>query len=250
MPLSSHHFKTLIISCCLLMGGISHAGPSDSSKDEQLLQQLIDSKDRPERHTQRDQYRHPSETLDFMDLKGGSTVVEIFPGGQGGWYRRIIEPFITQTNGRYFPVSERSDWPATPAKGVPYGEADLVLVFRAHGFLIYDEPAQKHVNDLFKMLKPGGFFGIVDHAEREGIEQDPVSKNGYVQESYFKALALKAGFKLIKTSDINRNEKDTKQHPHGVYSLPPTLKGLLGKDKYRAIGESDRFTHLYQKPLK
>jgi predicted methyltransferase len=219
-----------------------------SLETQEKIKILIANPDRPERHTNRDKYRHPLKTLTFMGIEPGSKVAEIFPGGQGGWYRRIIEPFIKESGGAYYPVSERSDWPAESVENLPYGELDMVFVFRAHGFLIYDEPAQDHVDDIFKMLKPGGYMGIVDHAEREGIEQDPVSKNGYVQESFFKAMAEKAGFKLIKTSDVNRNPKDTKQHPRGVYSLPPTLAGWVGNDKYRAIGESDRFTHIYQKP--
>ena len=217
---------------------------------QEKLKVLISNEERPKRHTSRDQYRHPLETLTFFGIKPGSTIVEIFPGGQGGWYRRIIEPFTKESGGQYYPVYERSKWPKKPVLELPYGKVDQVFVFRAHGFLIYDEPAQDHVNDLFKMLKPGGLLGIVDHAEREEVEQDPVSENGYVKESLFRAMAEKSGFKLIATSDINRNPKDDKQHPRGVYSLPPTLSGFGNSDKYRAIGESDRFTHLYQKPIR
>lgn len=244
--------KTVAVLSAVTFGGMASVNAADhemASEDTQSkLKILIANPERPEHHTERDKYRHPLETLTFLGLKPGLKVAEVFPGGQGGWYRRIIEPFIKNSGGEYYPVSERGNWPAEPIEGLPYGTLDMVFVFRAHGFLIYDEPAQDHVDELFKMLKPGGYFGIVDHAEREEVEQDPVSKNGYVKESYFKAMAEKAGFKLIATSDVNRNPKDTKQHPHGVYSLPPTLAGWIGNDKFREIGESDRFTHLYQKP--
>jgi predicted methyltransferase len=246
--------KTIVVASSIMTGAVFSASAfavdhsAATIETQAKLKVLIANPDRPERHTSRDKYRHPLETLTFMGIKPGLKVAEIFPGGQGGWYRRIIEPFIKESGGEYYPVSESSDWPAEAVKDLPYGELDMVFVFRAHGFLIYDEPAQDHVNELFKMLKPGGYFGIVDHAEREEVEQDPVSKNGYVKESFFQAMAEKAGFKLIKTSDVNRNPKDTKQHPNGVYSLPPTLAGWVGNDKFRAIGESDRFTHIYQKP--
>ena len=244
------NFGLSLVAASLLVGGaIAQEHQPASAETVEKLKVLIANEDRPERHTDRDKYRHPLETLTFMGIEPSMSVAEIHPGGQGGWYRRIIEPLINDGGGRYFPVSGRSDWPASAAEDVPYGELDMVFVFRAHGFLIYDEPGQKHVDDIFKMLKPGGYMGIVDHAEREEVEQDPVAKNGYVKESFFKAMAEKAGFELVKTSDINRNPKDTKQHPNGVYSLPPTLAGWIGNDKFREIGESDRFTNIYRKPL-
>ncbi len=214
---------------------------------QEQLRQLIANADRSESHKARDQYRHPFETLTFMGIDPGETVVEIFPGGQGGWYRAIIEPLIAAGGGRYFPVRGRSGWPRSEAKAVPYGEVDIVLVFRAHGFLIYDAPAEDHVADIFRMIKPGGHMGIVDHAGDEDVEQDPTGRNGYVNESYFRAMAEAAGFELVRTSAVNRNPKDNKHHPRGVYSLPPTLSGP-DKDEHRKIGESDRFTHLYRKP--
>ncbi|PCI63960.1 MAG: hypothetical protein COB37_03135 [Kordiimonadales bacterium] len=236
------------------VGAYSYArGPAEinySARDARSLEQLIASDDRPARHRARDKYRHPAETLAFMGLKSDMKIVEIDPGGPGGWYRRIIEPFIESSEGgSYYPVPLNRSWPDEARDEIIYGTIDMAFVFRVHGFLIYDSPAQDHVDDLFKMLKPGGYFGIVDHAGDEaGGEQDPVSEDGYVKESYFRAMAEKAGFVLVKTSDVNRNPLDTKDHPRGVYSLPPTLSGPNSK-KYKAIGESDRFTHLYMKPV-
>ncbi len=221
--------------------------PEASADTQEKLRQLIASSDRSERHKARDQYRHPFETLTFMGIVPGETVVEIFPGGQGGWYRAIIEPLIVEGDGRYFPVRGRSGWPRSEADAVPYGDVDIVLVFRAHGFLIYGAPAEDHVADIFRMIKPGGYMGIVDHAGDEGVEQDPAAKNGYVNESYFRAMAETAGFELVRTTAVNRNPNDNKHHPRGVYSLPPTLSGP-DKDAHQKIGESDRFTHLYRKP--
>jgi len=64
------------------------------------------------------------------------------------------------------------------------------------------------------------------------------------------ALAEKAGFKLIGESEVNANPKDTADHPNGVWSLPPTLQGGdADRDKFIAIGESDRQTLRFRKPL-
>lgn len=222
-----------------------------SPETEGKIQSLIQSPDRPAAQKARDRYRHPLETLTFCGIEPGMTVVEIWPGGQGAWYRRIIEPLLEDRGGRYVPVEGRSAFPER-VDGVPYGEADMVLVFRAHGFMIYDRPAQEHVNAVYSMLKPGGIFCIVDHAGDESIPQDPAGENGYVNESHFFMLAKRSGFNILAASDHNRNPKDTKDHPHGVWSLPPTLRGSLpltpARRNYREIGESDRFTHKYYRP--
>lgn len=206
---------------------------------------------RPGTHKARDRWRHPAETLAFFGIEPGMTAVEIWPGGQGGFYRRILEPLIGEGGGRYIPVTQGTPFPdAVP--GLPYGAVDMVLVFRAHGFMIYNHPAQDYVDALYAMLRPGGILGIVDHAGDEAVPQDPKGENGYVNESHFRAMAEKAGFRLIAESAINRNPRDTKNHPRGVYSLPPTLAGTLPtteeRQKFLDIGESDRFTLKFIKP--
>lgn len=215
------------------------------------LKKIIASKDRPKEQRARDRYRHPLETLSFCGIEPEMTVVEIWPGGQGAWYRRIVAPLLEDNGGVYVPVESRSRFPET-VEGVPYGAADMVLVFRAHGFMIYKAPAQAHVDAVYSMLKPGGVLCIVDHAGDESVPQDPKGANGYVNESHFRALAENAGFRFLAASDINRNPRDSKDHPHGVWSLPPTLRGSppLSADrrKYLEIGESDRFTLKFEKP--
>jgi predicted methyltransferase len=215
------------------------------------LQTLIASDDRPDNHRARDRYRNPFQTLVFFGIEPDMTVVEIWPGGQGGFYRRLLEPLISGGGGRYIPVDDNSAFPGT-VPGLPYGEVDLVLVFRAHGFMIYQHPAQDYVDAIYTMLRPGGIFGIVDHAGDESVPQDPTGANGYVNESHFLAMAETAGFELIAASDINRNPRDTKDHPQGVYSLPPTLAGTLpftsARQRFLDIGESDRFTLKFVKP--
>ncbi len=222
-----------------------------SPESQAKLSALIASDARPGAQKKRDQYRHPFETLSFCGVEPGMNIVEIWPGGQGAWYRRILEPLVKDGGGSYFPVDNRSAFPDR-IKDLPYGEADMVFVFRAHGFMIYDQPAQTHVDAVYEMLKPGGVLCIVDHAGDEAIAQDPKGENGYVNESHFIMLAGKAGFKILATSDINRNPKDDKNHPRGVWSLPPSLSGSLPltpqRKAFMDIGESDRFTHKYYKP--
>jgi predicted methyltransferase len=208
------------------------------------LQTLIDSPNRSEDARARNQYRNPLETLDFFDVRPELTVVEIWPGGQGGWYRSILEPYISG-RGTYLPVRSTSEFP-NPVSNVPAGTADRVLVFRAHGFIIYDPPIQSNYDAIYAMLKPGGIFGIVDHRGDESVPQDPTGEDGYINQSYVIELAENAGFELLDQAEINANPLDTKDHRDGVYSLPPTLRGTTLNRRARArfleIGESDRMT--------
>ena len=147
--------------------------------------------------------------------------------------------------GNYIPVMPDSDEPPFVGQ-VPDNSADRVLVFRAHGFMIYGLPAQDYYRSIYAMLKPGGIFGIVDHRGDESIPQDPNGTNGYVNQSHVIMLARNAGFELLDKAEINANPKDTKDYPNGLYSLPPTLKGSFVNRRLRAemleIGESDRMT--------
>lgn len=222
-----------------------------SPETRATLEALIASDDRPDGQRARDRYRHPLETLTFFGVEPDMTVAEIWPGGQGGFYRRILEPFITQGGGRYIPVEGGSRFPdAVP--GLPYGEVDLVLVFRAHGFTIYDRPAQSYIDAIFEMLRPGGVLGIVDHKGAEEDSREEAIEKGYVREEHLREMAAKAGFRFLAESDVNRNPKDTTDHPRGVYSLPPTLAGSLpftdARERFLEIGESDRFTLKFVKP--
>ena len=95
----------------------------------------------------------------------------------------------------------------------------------------------------------GGVLGVVDHRGRTDLTQEAQMNNGYVRQDYAIALIEKAGFRLVGASEVNANAKDTKDHPEGVWTLPPTYR-LKDKDraKYQAIGESDRFTLKFVKP--
>lgn len=246
----STFLSLLVLSVFANTSAVADIKATLSETETQALQNLIDSDKRSERLRARNKYRNPLKTLDFFGVKADHTVVEIWPGGQGGWYRSILEPYL-QDNGNYIPVRSKSAFPK-PLSEVADGTADRVLVFRAHGFMIYQKPVQQYYDALFNMLKPGGVFGIVDHRGDESIPQDPDGENGYVNQSHVIMLAEKAGFKLIDSAEINANPKDTKDYPKGLYSLPPSLKGTASNKALReqvlSIGESDRMTLKFVKP--
>ncbi len=219
----------------------------------------------------RDPFRHPLETLAFFGVRADSTVVEILPGSSG-YYMEILAPYLA-ANGRYIAASRAPDAPAqyladhrkllarlqaepalygkvlvTPFSADRHeiaspGSADLVLTFRnLHNWLERGE-AEAALRAFHRALKPGGVLGVVDHRGREQLSQEAQMKSGYVRQDFAIALIEKAGFRLVASSEVNANPKDTKDHPEGVWTLPPTYR-LKDKDraKYAAIGESDRFT--------
>jgi len=267
-----------------LLSACSSSGKSEGSKSSTtaiLLPQSIDdavnSNYRSTDNKARDQYRHPSETLEFFGLQPNMTVVEIWPSA--GWYTEILAPYLA-TKGHYIAAVSRSTssenqglnkkyahWmkenpsiaatikttdfnPPSQVDIAPPGSADMVLTFRNLHNWMGKHGEKAAFKAFFKALKPGGVLGFEEH-RASPISEDTSGKSGYVSEAYVIDLAKKAGFKLADKSDINANPKDTKNYPEGVWTLPPTLKlGDKDRDKYLAIGESDRMTLRFVKPRK
>ena len=109
----------------------------------------------------------------------------------------------------------------------------------------------------FKALKPGGILGVVEHAADPGVPADPAASSGYTHVSQVMAMAKAAGFEYVSSGDMNANPADTKDHPFGVWTLPPSKRSAgrgaepaadFDRAKYDAIGESDRMTLKFRKP--
>lgn len=236
---------------------------------------------RAEGHASRNDQRNPVETLKFFGITPSMTVVEISPGGSG-WYTEILAPFLRGSGtlylGSFDPASEsnysqrnykklseklaaRPDVydqikvnvfaPGGKMEAAPEGVADMVLTFRnTHGWA-RDGHAQAAFENMFSYLKPGGILGVVQHRGNEGEEYD--GSTGYLTESAVIEMAEKAGFVLLDKSEINANPRDTKNHPSGVWSLPPVLRVPDdSKDMepvLKAIGESDRMTLKFMRPV-
>lgn len=83
-------------------------------KHQAQLQKVLDSQS--EETKARYPYRNPAETLTFLGIEPGMTVVEVLPGG--GWYTQILAPYLGSTGtliGLDYPAPMLShfDW-ATP----------------------------------------------------------------------------------------------------------------------------------------
>jgi len=119
----------------------------------------------------------------------------------------------------------------------------VVISFRnLHNWMDQNE-LEPSLKAFYLALKPGGVLGIVDHRGRTDQTQAQQTASGYVRQDVAIALIEQAGFKLDATSEVNANPKDTKDYAQGVWTLPPSYRMKdVDREKYRAIGESDRFT--------
>jgi predicted methyltransferase len=227
------------------------------------LAAIIDGPQRSNANKARDRYRHPLEVLTFFGVKADSNVVEIVPGKAGYW-AEILAPYLKDRG--HYTASGDPERDIAPLKArmaaspelygktiiteftggdqeiAPPGTADFVLTFRNIHNWMRAGTADAAFWAFYKALKPGGILGVEEHRGRPDQPQDPQATSGYVRQDYAIALAEKAGFKLLGSSEVNANPKDTKDYPEGVWTLPPTYR-LKDQDrkKYSAIGESDRF---------
>jgi predicted methyltransferase len=141
------------------------------------------------------------------------------------------------------------------AAGVPDGSADVVLTFRnVHNWRMgYQRQGRDYSAEAFaqmyRMLRPGGTLGVVDHRLPENASEERERSSGYIKVSTVRRLAQAAGFHFVAASEINANPRDTADWPDGVWTLPPTLRlGERDRERYLAIGESDRMTLRFVKP--
>jgi predicted methyltransferase len=282
MNLTKAAALTIVAFTTLASAGIATA----DSKDVQAIESAVSGSWRSADAKERDAQRHPVDALEFWGLKRGMTILEVQPGG--GWWTEILAPYARANKGEFYATAAdlsdpglsegarkgRADFAAkyTDAKTygtvnlvnwgakaapLPANKFDFVLLARGmHGW-VRQGTADTNLANIFQATRPGGVLAIEQHRAKAG--QDSVVFNGYLDQDYVISLVEKAGFKLDAKSEINANPKDTKDHPFGVWTLPPVRQSAeSGKPadpafdhtKYDAIGESDRMTLRFVKEKK
>ena len=278
-------FTTLLMSMAVSLLSMPvyaehHEGNGEAGSVQSALQALADGEQRSAEHKARNAYRHPAETLTWFGITEDMTVVEIWPGS-AGWYMEILAPFL-KDKGKYYAAGPDAESSVAytqrslksmneklasnadlygavmvtqlaPQAGkttiAPEGSADMVLTFRNVHNWMSGGYADAVFAAMYAALKPGGILGLTEHRGNPDGEQDPKAASGYVTEAATIKLAEAAGFKLVARSDLNANPKDTKDYAGGVWTLPPRLRlGDKDREKYVAIGESDRMTLKFVKP--
>lgn len=205
--------------------------------------------------------------------------MEIWPGA-GGWYTEILAPLL-RDRGQLFCAHWQQDSavpyfrkarhsfdqklsqaptvydkveitvlePLAATSIAPAASADRVLTFRNVHNWLKAGTADSVFAAMYAALKPGGILGIVEHRAVAGTSEETMIRSGYVTEARVRQLAQQAGFETIASSEVNANPKDDADHPKGVWSLPPSLRGGdVDRAAFLAIGESDRMTLKFRKP--
>ncbi|MDP3371042.1 MAG: methyltransferase [Brevundimonas sp.] len=226
-------------------------------QEDTALQAAVGSDARSAADVARDVHRRPFETLTFWGLAPGSTVVEIEPG-RAGWWSAILQPYAEATNGRYVAVNRPLE-----SMGVEDGTADMIVVARAFHNWHRAGRTEPYLAAFFKALKPGGVLAVEQHRSVDGLNPDVTAPTGYMPESHIIRAAQAAGFVLDARSELNANPKDDRDHPFGVWTLPPVRTSAprannandrptplteAERAEYDAIGESDRMTLRFRKP--
>jgi predicted methyltransferase len=221
----------------------------------------------------RDAARHPKEMLLFFGLRQDMRVVEMFPGG--GWYTELLAPLLRKRGKLVVPAYD-ADGPIDsndtyvgrglalllgksdalfgaveripqveghPLDLGPDGSADMVLAIREmHNWVRYGT-FDEYLAAAHAVLVPGGVLGVEQHRASPGDDPIESASRGYLPEAWVIEQVESAGFRLVEKTELNANPRDKKDHPGGVWSLPPTLRvPEHDKARYLAIGESDRMT--------
>lgn len=271
---------SILTACCLLATTtVVQAEPWRAR-----LTELAEDPARGAANLHRNQYRNPVETLLFFGIEPQMSVLELWP--VRGWYTEILAPFV-KDQGQLTIATFRQDlgnradakmqfWARLssrleqrideqsehfgpvrrivldPPQLLPKpadAQFDMVLSFRNVHIWNQEGHLLATLEQLYRVLKPGGILGMVEHRAAKVTELTSVASEGYTDEAYLIAVAERVGFQLVASSEINANPRDTKDHPKGVYTLPPTLAlGLEQRDYYLSIGESDRMTLKFIKP--
>lgn len=260
-----------------LLSACNNQSNAESSIADAVSKHLAASH-RSEAKQARDSHRHPAETLAFFGISNDMHVVELWPGG--GWYSDILAPYLrdqgqltvasfnpnkppafrgqveAKLRGHFAQYPEVFDRvrvvPFAPPEEVtlaPDATVDAVLTFRSNHNWLRELSLPQVYQSAFAALKPGGVMGVVQHRAPPGTSAAESRKIGYMDEALVIEMATQAGFMLEAKSEINANPLDSKDHPKGVWTLPPSYRlGDVDREKYQAIGESDRMTLRFRKP--
>lgn len=222
------------------------------------VEAALAAESRPAADGERDRNRRPLETLNFFGLKDNMRVLELIPGG--GWYTRVLAPVLAENGKLYVAIGTRrvkegllneSGFEQVELLETnenirrPEGSRfyliddfdfgvsglDMVVTFRnLHNF---DADSRAKVNQqVFKALKRGGLYGVVDHTMRHMEPPDGENRRRIDPVLVIKEM-LDTGFEFVDYSDLHFRADDELEYEVGRRSVS---------------GNTDRFTMLFRKP--
>ncbi len=245
--------RIIITTLLLTLIGVANAGDIDAKVEAALAAEA-----RPAADTVRDRNRRPLETLKFFGLEDDMRVLELLPGG--GWYTRVLAPVMAENGQLYVAIGtttvsanvltepgfekveaiDAGDNLRRPPGSrhyvvdkVDFGveDIDMAVTFRnLHNF--GPEDRAKVNRAVFKALKKGGVYGVVDHTARHMEPPNHENRRRIDPVVVIKEL-LDIGFEFVAFSDLHYRADDELEYEVGRRSV---------------TGNTDRFTLLFRKP--
>ncbi|MCJ7590183.1 MAG: hypothetical protein MUO51_02400 [Woeseiaceae bacterium] len=213
---------------------------------------------RPQADRDRDNNRLPLETLKFFGLKDNMRVLELLPGG--GWYTRVLAPVLAEDGQLYVALGTgrvQTDVLSTPgfekvvalatndnirrpdgerfyvADDFEFGVSDLDMVLTFRNQHNFGEESRNKINlQVFKALRSGGLYGVIDHTRRHMEALDNENRRRIDPVLVIKEM-LDLGFEFVDYSDLHFRADDELEYEVGRHSV---------------TGNTDRFTLLFRKP--
>ena len=218
--------KTLVATLVLVLGA---ALPSAGMAQANLASILADAS-RPQGDREQDANRRPAQVIEFLGVESGDRVADLLTGG--GYWTRLLVPLVGPSGHVYagnnpfyhgyygealdallkeprFANVTRIDGRVDALKLPTDGSLDAVLMVLAyHDLLLGDEDRGAMNRAVFAALKPGGVFGIIDHAAAAGTPASAVESLHRIDQAIVVAEVRAAGFQLAGEADFLRNAAD------------------------------------------
>jgi predicted methyltransferase len=243
--------KTLIAALGL---AIAVATPFHAVAQNDLRAILADT-NRPQEHRDQDAGRRPAEVLEFLGIESGDRVADLLAGS--GYWTRLLVPLVGPTGrvyagnnafyGRFYAEAfdallkepkfagvVRIDGQVDALPLPTDGSLDAVLIVLAyHDLYLTDEDRAAMNRAVFAALKPGGVFGVIDHAAAAGAPTSTAESLHRIDEATVVREIRAAGFELDGEGTFLRNAADDR------------LKSVFDPS---VQGKTDRFVLKFVKP--
>lgn len=241
--------SVLVASACIA---------EESTELTASLKAAMSAESRPQADKDRDRNRLPVQTLTFFGLREDMKVVELIPGG--GWYTRLLAPVLAEKGELY--IAYGTDRVQAALKDVPgfeklqvtgqdaklgrpegaqlyaasntdLGVSDVDMVFTFRNYHNFDESSREAINkSVFKALKSGGVYALVDHTRRHMQSSDAENRRRFDPVLAIREIQA-AGFEFVDFSDLH-------------YRADDELRYEVGRKTVR--GNTDRWTLKFLKP--
>jgi predicted methyltransferase len=207
-----------------------------------------------------DAYRHPGEVIAFSGVKAGDKVVDLIPGG--GYFTKIFSKVVGPTGHVFMvwpneyakeaqpdPVKNealaKSGYPNTSVilqPGTSFATPEPVdLVFTVQNYHDYPDKFMGKIDPMifnravFKALKPGGVFLVIDHTAEAGSGMRDTDTLHRIDPAIVRKQVIDAGFVFEGESKVLRNPADD-------------LKKVVFDKTIRH--HTDQFIYKFRKPQK